>query len=151
MSIIPEKYTTLSPLQEEYRKFWLTFNAQSLCHYAFSAAFKVHPIPSIRSYQDYSVGKPYHLVLKVDFKRNLFAVKIYFNNVPTYIEYYEQHRSRIEAELGYECEWKEQTTKGSAGKFFSANLYDFKQYNKIADQMMDEGLRMVRIFNKYSE
>lgn len=151
MSIIPEKYTTLSPLQEEYRKFWLTFNAQSLCHYAFSSAFKVHPIPSIRSYQDYSVGKPYHLVLKVDFKRNLFAVKIYFNNVPTYIEYYEQHRSRIEAELGYECEWKEQTTKGSAGKFFSADLYDFKQYNKIADQMMDEGLRMVRIFNKFSE
>ena len=151
MSIIPEKYTSLSPLQEQYREFWLSFNAQSLCHSAFSSKFKVHPIPSIRSYQDYSVGKPYHLVLKVDYKKNLFAVKIYFNNIQKYIEYYVQYRARIEAELGYECEWKKQTTKGSAGKFFCAELYNKNQYAKIADQMMNEGLRMVKIFYKYSE
>ena len=151
MSIIPEKYTTLSPLQERYRQFWLSFNAQSLCHVDFSSTLKVHPIPSIRCYQDYSVGKPYHLVFKVDFKKNLFVVMIYFDNVPKYIEYHEHYRVRIEAELGYECEWKEQATKGSAGKFFTADLYDKNQYGKIAGQMMNEGLRMVKIFNKYSE
>ena len=46
MAIIPEKYTTLSPLQEEYRKFWQRFNELSLIHSEFSSTFKVHLIQS---------------------------------------------------------------------------------------------------------
>lgn len=151
MSLIPEKYTTLSPLQEQYRYFWTRFNELSLSHKQFSMTFKVHPIPSIRCYQDYAVGKPYHLALKVNFKRNTFCVMAYFNNLSRYIEYYEQHRHRIECELGYELEWKQQTTAGSAEHNFIADLFDERQYDKIGHQMMCEAIRFIEIFNKYSE
>lgn len=151
MAIIPEKYTTLSPIQEEYRKFWLYFNSQSLNHRGFSSTFKIHPTPSIRCYQDFSIRQPYHLVLKVDFKRNQYVVMIYFNKVKVYIDYYENHKTRIESELGYTLEWKELATKGSAGKMFAANLFDNSQYEQICQKMMDEGIRIVRIFNSYTE
>lgn len=151
MSIIPEKYTSLSPLQEQYRKFWLSFNAQSLSHSAFSSTFKIHPIPSIRGYQDYSIGKPYHLTLKIDFQHNVFDISIRFYKMPKYVEFYENYRNRIENELGYKLNWNQHSTAGYAIKNFAADLYDTSKYKNIADQMMNEGLRMVRIFNKFSE
>lgn len=151
MAIIPEKYTSLSPLQEEYRNFWNHFNALSLNHCEFSSTFKVHPIPSIRCYQDFAIGQPYHLVLKVNFKENIFVVGAYFNNFPRFLEYQDNHKSRIESEYGSELLWKQQTTAGSAEKSFAADLYDSNQYDKICLKMMEEGIKLVKVFNKFSE
>lgn len=151
MAIIPEKYTTLSPLQEEYRKFWQRFNELSLIHIEFSSTFKVHPIPSIRCYQDFAVGQPYHLFLKVNFKQNTFHVGAYFNNFPKFIEYHDIHKTRIESELGGELLWKQQTTAGSAERIFVADLFDKSKYDDICHRMMDEGLKLVSIFKKFSD
>lgn len=151
MAIIPEKYTRLTPLQEEYREFWRKFNELSLHHSAFSSTFKIHPIPSIRCYQDYSVGQSYILTLKIDLKKNLFYASAYFHNIPKYIEYCEKHKIRIESELGYELEWKQHLTAGYAKRSFTADLFDKNKHDSICKQMMDEGLRFISIFNKYSE
>ena len=151
MAIIPEKYTSLTPLQEEYRKFWNHFNHLSSNHSEFSSRFKIHPIPSIRSYQDYSLGEAYILTMKIDFRKNLFYVSAYFNSVSKYIEYHENYKSRIEAELGYELEWKQHTTAGYAKKGFAADLFDKNQYNQICYRMMLEGLKLISVFKKYSE
>ena len=84
-------------------------------------------------------------------RRILIVQILYFNKVKVYIDYYENLKTRIESELGYTLEWKEQATKGSAGKLFAANLFDNSQYEQICQKMMDEGIRIVRIFNSYTE
>lgn len=151
MAIIPEKYTTLSSLQEEYQKFWNHFNPLSLNHSDFSSRFKVHPIASIRCYQDYSVGESYILTLKINFAKNLFYVSAYFNSATRFAEYHEKYKTRIETDLGYELEWKQHATAGYAKKGFAVDLFDKSQYDKICNRMMEEGIRLISVFKKYSK
>ena len=48
MSFIQEKTNGLTSLQEQYKEFWLYFNAISSQHIVFPQEFKCHPMIGIR-------------------------------------------------------------------------------------------------------
>lgn len=64
-------------LQECYWKFWEGFNHFTKSDKAFCEEFKVHPFPSIRSYQDYHIGMPFHIVVGINFKLKEICIGAY--------------------------------------------------------------------------
>ena len=104
MAIQPVRRENLTLLQETYRKFWTTFNSISSQDENFSSNFKVHTIASIKYYQDYAIGKPYHICIKINFDRELASVQVYFNNLVVYDEFYSRYRDRIESLIGKRLE-----------------------------------------------
>ena len=53
--------------QEVYWSFWKEFNLYTKGDATFCREFKVHPYPSVRSYQDYHIGEPFHIVAGINF------------------------------------------------------------------------------------
>ena len=114
MAIKPVKTEGLTLLQETYQKFWTRFNLISSSDENFSSNFKVHHIASVRYFQDYAVGKPYHICVKISFENELASIQAYFNNVVVYDEFFTQYKDRIEAMVGRRLIWKSMRTKSYA-------------------------------------
>ena len=101
-------------LQETYWKFWDGFNTYTLKNPSFCNEFKVHPYPSVRSYQDYSIGEPYHIVAGIDLKKHEIRVGAYFRDLDAYLFYSEMLKGRIERKIGKKLKWTRHQTKASA-------------------------------------
>lgn len=151
MAIQPVRRENLTLLQETYRKFWTTFNSISSQDENFSSNFKVHTIASIKYYQDYAIGKPYHICIKINFDRELASVQVYFNNLVVYDEFYSRYRDRIESLIGKRLEWKEMNTKAYAQ--LNLNLpyliSDVSNWDKVCADILPNAILMKNIFNSF--
>ena len=151
MAIQPVRRENLTLLQETYRKFWTTFNSISSQDENFSSNFKVHTIASIKYYQDYAIGKPYHICIKINFDRELASVQVYFNNLVVYDEFYSRYRDRIESLIGKRLEWKEMKTKAYAQ--LNLNLpyliSDVSNWDKVCADILPNAILMKNIFNSF--
>ena len=151
MAIKPVKTENLTILQDTYRKFWTKFNDISSSNDSFAREFKVHPIPSIRYYQDYSVGKPYQICIRLNFKDESVAVQAYFNNMAVYEEFFSKHRDRIEHLIGQRLIWEEMNTKGYARLMLSVPtpVSDIANWDAICDIVIENAILMKQVFGKF--
>ena len=151
MAIQPVRRENLTLLQETYWKFWTTFNSISSQDENFSSNFKVHTIASIKYYQDYAIGKPYHICIKINFDTELASVQVYFNNLVVYDEFYSRYRDRIESLIGKRLEWKEMNTKAYAQ--LNLNLpyliSDVSNWDKVCADILPNAILMKNIFNSF--
>ena len=59
----------LSNTQNFYFEFWKTFNLQSSLHTEFNKEFTIKRKNSIRGYEDFSIGRDFHIVVKINLKQ----------------------------------------------------------------------------------
>ena len=151
MAIKPVNTENLTVLQELYRKFWTKFNHISSSNEDFNKEFKVHKIPAIRYYQDYSVGKCYQICIKINFKQELVAIQAYFNNMSVYSDFFLKHRDRIELMIGKRLIWEEKTTKGYAqlNLNISSSINDMANWDNICNEINPNAISMKRVFELF--
>ena len=151
MAIKPVKKENLTLIQETYKRFWTKFNHISSQDENFVSNFKVHTIASIRYYQDYAIGKPYHICIKINFDRELASIQIYFNNLVVYDEFYSRYRDRIETLIGKRLEWKEMNTKAYAQLNLSLPylISDVSNWDKACEDIIPNAILMKNTFNGF--
>ena len=151
MAIKPVKRENLTLLQETYQRFWTKFNHISSQDENFASNFKVHTIASIKYYQDYAIGKSYHICIKINFDRELASIQIYFNNLVVYDEFYTRSRDRIEALIGKRLEWKEMNTKAYAQLNLSLPylISDVSNWDKVCEDIIPNAILMKNTFNGF--
>ena len=151
MAIKPVKKENLTLLQETYKRFWTKFNQISSQDENFVSNFKVHTIASIRYYQDYAIGKSYHICIKINFDRELASIQIYFNNLVVYDEFYSRYRDRIETLIGKRLEWKEMNTKAYAQLNLSLPylISDVSNWDKTCEDIIPNAILMKNTFNGF--
>lgn len=139
-----EKPTTL--LGSSYQKFWQGFNEASQRDERFCMNFKSHPYGSIRSYQDYAIGEPFHIAVGINFARHEIRVGAYFSNVDIYKFFFEENKTQIEAHTGRMLTWKLHKTKGSAYLYDTADFDESHGWNKAYNVMIEDMLIMGKAF-----
>ncbi len=151
MAIKPVKKENLTLLQEKYQKFWTMFNLVSSQDNNFASNFKVHPIASIRYYQDYAIGKPYEIGIRINFEKGVASVHAYFNNLVVYEEFYTRYRDSIESMIGKHLEWKEMKTKAYARLYltFPYQISDMSNWSKVCEDIIPYAVLMKKVFNNY--
>ncbi len=151
MAVKPVKTENLTALQELYRKFWTKFNDVSACNNDFVKEFKLHKIASIRYYQDYAIGKPYHICIEFKYAKEQVAIQAYFNNMCVYDEFYNKHRYRIESMIGSRLTWKEMTTKGYAQLNLNIPypICDMNNWDNVCKEMILNAILMKRVFDMF--
>lgn len=151
MAIKPVKKDCLTLLQERYNKFWTKFNAISACDENFAKNFKTHTIASIRGYQDYSVGKPYRICIKINFDKERVTIQSYFQNLVIYEDMYLHHRDRIERMIGKRLEWKEMTTKAYAllDLNMPIQVSDMKNWDDVCKEIIPNAILMKEVFEMF--
>lgn len=151
MPINPVNTDNLTLLQEMYHKFWTKFNYVSSCNDAFVKEFKVHKIASIRYYQDYAVGAPYIICIKINFNKEQASIQAYFNNLTAFDEFFGQHRDKIELKLGKRLLWKKMKTKAYA--LYTLNLpymiSDMSNWDKVCEEIIHNAILVKKIFCHY--
>jgi hypothetical protein len=151
MAIKPVNTENLTVLQELYRKFWTKFNDISSSNEDFKKEFKVHKIPSIRYYQDYSVGRCYQICIKINFKQELVAIQAYFSNMSVFSDFFSKHKDRIELMIGKRLIWEEKTTKGYAqfNLNISSSINNIANWDDICNEIIPNAISMKRIFELF--
>lgn len=151
MAIKPVNTENLTVLQELYRKFWTKFNDISSSNEDFKKEFKVHKIPSIRYYQDYSVGRCYQICIKINFKQELVAIQAYFSNMSVFSDFVSKHKDRIELMIGKRLIWEEKTTKGYAqlNLNISSSINNIANWDDICNEIIPNAISMKRIFELF--
>lgn len=151
MAIKPVNTENLTVLQELYRKFWTKFNDISSSNEDFKKEFKVHKIPSIRYYQDYSVRRCYQICIKINFKQELVAIQAYFNNMSVFSYFVSKHKDRIESMIGKRLIWEEKTTKGYAqfNLNISSSINNIANWDDICNEIIPNAISMKRIFELF--
>ena len=115
----PDKPQTL--IRSFYQNFWKGFNEESRKNDAFIKCFTPHPYGSTRSYQDYHIGEPFHVVVGINFHRHEIRVGAYFSDIKAYDSYYKE-KSTIEDKIGRKLKWSRHQTKGSAFLYATADF-----------------------------
>ena len=117
----------------------------------FNKEFKVHKIPSIRYYQDYSVGKCYQICIKINFKQELVAIQAYFSNMSVFSDFVSKHKDRIESMIGKRLIWEEKTTKGYAqfNLNISSSINNIANWDDICNEIIPNAISMKRIFELF--
>lgn len=151
MAIKPVNTENLTVLQELYCKFWTKFNDISSSNEDFKKEFKVHKIPSIRYYQDYSVGRCYQICIKINFKQELVAIQAYFSNMSVFSDFVSKHKDRIELMIGKRLIWEEKTTKGYAqfNLNISSSINNIANWDDICNEIIPNAISMKRIFELF--
>jgi hypothetical protein len=145
MSVL-QNHQPETPLQKAYWGFWKGFNDYTRLDVAFSRQFKVHPYPAIRSYQDYSIGYPFHIVAGINFQRFEIRVGVYFGNLVAYDSCHDWQRDWIESRLNRHLTWTRHHTKGSAYAFYSANFNKNGNWVNAYRVMITNMLKMKEAF-----
>ena len=131
-----------TPLQATYQKFWQEFNKASRLCIPFRRAFTPHPYGSIRSYQDYAVGEPFHIVAGVDFKRSEIHVGAYFHDVESYLFFYELNKELIEGRMEKRLAWKHHNTKASVFVYDTVDFDESHGWENAFDVIITRMLQM---------
>ena len=136
----------LSNTQNFYFEFWKTFNLQSSLHTEFNKEFTIKRKNSIRGYEDFSIGRDFHIVVKINLKQSKAILGIYFNNIGTYKRYYNIYRNNIENQIPYKIDWSLWKTKGSAYINESFNIEDKNQWTQTMDWLLNNAVLMKKVF-----
>ena len=132
-------------MQQTYQKFWKGFNRVSQDNEEFCKAFTVLPFPSIRPYQDYAIGKPYHISVGVQFNRHETRVAAYFSDLGAY-RFYSKFKEQIERNAGKNIIWKCHQTKASATLYHIAYFDENHGWDDTYQIMMADMLLMKKAF-----
>lgn len=136
----------ITALQECYRRFWEGFNLYTKDNSAFCKEFNVHPYPSIRPYQDYHIGKPFHITVGVDFKNSEIRVGAYFKNMDSYDFWSQQGKRRLESFMDRQLIWKRFKTAGSIFTYETANFSEEHGWENAFIVMVDTMIKMKKAF-----
>ena len=143
---IAHKEIPTTVLESSYQKFWQGFNDATQKDEMFCMNFTPHPYGSIRSYQDYAIGEPFHITVGVNFARHEIRIGAYFNSVDAYRFFYDNNKTQIEENVGRLLKWKLHNTKGSAFLYDTANFDETHGWEKAYSIMIGDMLMMVRAF-----
>lgn len=135
-------------LQECYWKFWEGFNHFTKSNKAFCEEFKVHPFPSIRSYQDYHIGLPFHIVVGINFKLKEIRVGAYFSNLHNYKTWSKERKECLESYINKKLVWKQYKTKGSIFTNTTANFGEQYGWEEAFRTMVNSMIQLKKIFFK---
>lgn len=129
-------------LEGTYKKFWEEFNKTSRMSLPFRKVFTPHPYGSIRSYQDYAVGEPFHIVAGINFERSEVRVGAYFHDVESYLFFYDLNKELIEERMGKLLAWKQHETKASAYVYDTADFHENHGWEDAFDVIISRMLQM---------
>lgn len=135
-----------SKLQETYYRFWGDFNYYTAQDIDFNKEFKVHPRPSVRAYQDYCIGQPFHIVAGINFKRKEIRIGAYFRDLICYHFWYNHGKRWIESCMNRRLEWKEFNTKGSVYTHLSTDFNETGDWHKAFPLMVENMIRLKKAF-----
>lgn len=144
MSVI-QQYVPTTALQQQYQKFWQKFNRISASSEEFCKEFTPHQHPSIRPYQDYSIGRKYHINTGIEFSKGVIRVKAYFRNLADYLEVYRQSKDRIEAQLGRTLRWQAFKTKRAITLYAAVSLNGSDDWQEASKVMMENMILMKNV------
>ena len=137
---VVSKHNPQTPLERRYWSFWKGFNSYTELEFKFSGEFTPHKFPSIRSYQDYSIGCPFGIVVGINFPRKEIRVGAYFNNLDSYNFLHTYGKRWIEGNMGRRLMWKKHKTKASAFYYatadFDENGYNWEEVYKMVVEIM---------------
>lgn len=129
-----------TPIEKLYWSFWSGFNSYSELEFKQSGVFKPHKYPSIRSYQDYSIGCPFGIVVGINFPRKEIRVGAYFNNLDSYRFWHNYGKRWIEEKVDRHLMWKKHKTKASAYYYanadFDENGHNWHEVYKLIVEIM---------------
>ncbi|MCR5314380.1 MAG: DUF4268 domain-containing protein [Bacteroidaceae bacterium] len=129
-------------LEGTYKKFWLEFNKASRMSLPFRRVFTPHLYGSIRSYQDYAVGEPFHIVAGINFERSEVRVGAYFHDVESYSFFYELNKELIEGRMGKLLAWRQHKTKASAYVYDTVDFDENHGWENAFDVIITRMLQM---------
>ena len=136
-----------SLLQETYERFWNGFNLYTKGDDTFSSEFRVHPYPSIRSYQNYHIGEPYHLVASINFFRKGVRVMAYFSSTKAYQMVYDLARVEIEDKLNRTLIWNLYRTKAAVALYDTADFDEERGWQNAYQVLAVDMINMKKAFN----
>ena len=142
---VKQTYTPSTALQQQYQQFWQVFNKISASSEEFCREFTPHQYASIRSYQDYAIGRKYHISTGVDFSNCVVKVTAYFRDLAAYLEVYQQDKARIEEEMVQALRWRAFKTKGSITLFASVAIYRNGNWEEACKVMMENMIKMKNV------
>ena len=133
-------------LQQTYQQFWEGFNRATAVDEKFCKEFTAHPYPSIRFYQDYNIGEPYHFVVGINFKRKEIRVGAYFRDLDAFLFYSEMLKGRIERKMETSLKWTRHQTKASAYMYTSADFDESHGWESAYEVMIAQLIKMKESF-----
>lgn len=139
-----QRATTI--LASTYQKFWQGFNEKTSKDDVFRKEFRPHPYGSARCYQDYPIGKPYHIVAHVFFAKHEIHIGAYFGNLDAYHYCSEVLKNRIEHQIGKPLAWKQHKTKASAYLFDSVDFDENHGWDETYEVIIANMLLMKKAF-----
>jgi hypothetical protein len=142
---ITKTYIPKTPLEQQYQQFWKVFNKVSSNDEAFCSEFTPNKYASIRSYQDYSIGKKYHICAGIDFKKGMVRIKAYFRDIADYQVIFQSNKERIEGEIGRQLLWKAFNTKGAIILYETANFDKNSQWEEACKVLISNMINMKRV------
>ena len=145
-----KQYKPETLLQQSYQQFWSAFNELTAKDALFCKVFKTHPYASVRCYQDYPVGKAYHIVAAINFRRHEIRVGAYFGDVQAYSFCYQNNRERIEELVGRRLAWTKHETKGSAYLYDTVDFGENYGWEKAIEAIKANMHLLLNTFEKVS-
>lgn len=137
----------LSVAQNLYYDFWAEFNQKASEHVEYISEFTVHHFPSVRCYEDLCFGHFFHIVVKLDLRKNEAQVGVYFDDTNAYLRFFERYKSIIERQIPYQIEWTLWKTKASAYiKTNVGSIKDKSNWSKTAFWLLNNAVHMKRVF-----
>ena len=145
---IKSKDKPRTDLQETYWRFWGMFNLYTKDNTTFCREFKVHPYPSVRSYQDYHIGEPFHIVAGINFRDKEICVGAYFGNLDCYEFWYKHGNRWLESYMGKRLVWNKFKTKGSIYVHTTANFDNEHGWDNAYKVIVET---MIKLKNAFKE
>ncbi len=142
--ILPPKPKTL--LEETYQKFWQGFNDRTMDDEDFCREFTPHPYPSIRSYQDYHIGMPFHITIGITFDKHEIRTGAYFNDLEFYTFAHDTAKGVVENIIGRDLLWKSFKTKGRALLYDCADVDEHHGWENTYEMMIKNMLLVKKGF-----
>lgn len=145
---IKSKETPKTPLQEKYWKFWSEFNNYTSESSEFKKEFKIHSLPSVRSYQDYHIGEPFHIVAGINFTKKEIRIGAYFSDLISYHFWYNHGKRWVESYVNKQLKWKSFKTKGSVYTYLSSDFDEATNWEKTFSIMIENMIKMKNAFTE---
>ncbi|NMP37611.1 MAG: DUF4268 domain-containing protein [Clostridiales bacterium] len=146
-----KKTTASSPIQQLRYEFWVAFNNYAFKKQEYTKNFNQRKA-STDHWMELSIGSSAcHLNILQIRKKNALDVELYINEDKKLFENLYQHKDSIEAECGFELDWRELPEKKASRIIIekSADLSNEENWEEQFQWIMDITLKMKKAFKKY--
>lgn len=146
-----KKQSSSDPARQFRLEYWTAFNDYAFTKPAFSQNFKRRK-PSTDHWMSLSLGSSaYHLDILTLKKRNAVSVELYISDDKTIFRKLAQHKEQIEADIGFELDWRELPDKKASRIILEnpVNLENPDEWSSHFDWIMDTCIRFKKAFKKY--